>query len=276
MDVVLTHPDISQLYIALLHGDRQVDLAQVDTTTGIGTLCPGAGTPGLNVIFDDAGVTPVCTNAVLTGNILPFMPLGLFDNGSTADVWTLGVFDGATGQTGSIQQWSLHFRRQSCPPQPTGACCVGQTCTPGLTAAACTAQSGTYQGDGSTCTPNPCLPATGACCIHSSCTANMTATACTTAGGVFQGGGTTCTPIPCVSCAGDADCSGSVNFNDINYFVAALAGAQAGWEQFYASQNGGQLPPCPYLNNDVNQDTRVTFDDIPAFVDKLVAAAQCP
>ena len=37
----------------------------------------------------------------------------------------------------------------------TGACCQGTTCTID-TAANCTTAGGTYQGDGTTCTPNPC------------------------------------------------------------------------------------------------------------------------
>jgi hypothetical protein len=54
---------------------------------------------------------------------------------------------------------------------------------------------------------------------------------------------------------GDSDCSTFVDFNDINYFVAALAGGQAGWTTYYQDRHNQQYPPCQYLpSNDVNGD----------------------
>ncbi len=45
---------------------------------------------------------------------------------------------------------------ESAPGQgPTGACCQSLSCT-AVTAADCTSMVGLYQGDGTTCTPNPC------------------------------------------------------------------------------------------------------------------------
>lgn len=44
---------------------------------------------------------------------------------------------------------------------PEGACCVGTTCYPNQTAAECSALSGVYQGDNTTCVPNPCGGVTG-------------------------------------------------------------------------------------------------------------------
>lgn len=41
------------------------------------------------------------------------------------------------------------------PPQPTGACCLNGSCVV-TTHALCTAEGGTYQGDGTNCSPNPC------------------------------------------------------------------------------------------------------------------------
>jgi subtilisin-like proprotein convertase family protein len=43
-------------------------------------------------------------------------------------------------------------------PPPTGACCVGLTCMPDLTQSQCESQGGIWQGAGSDCFPNPCLP----------------------------------------------------------------------------------------------------------------------
>jgi hypothetical protein len=41
------------------------------------------------------------------------------------------------------------------PPTPTGACCIAGVCSI-LTEAACILAGGTYQGDGTPCSPNPC------------------------------------------------------------------------------------------------------------------------
>jgi FtsP/CotA-like multicopper oxidase with cupredoxin domain len=40
---------------------------------------------------------------------------------------------------------------------PTGACCYSDTCEV-MTSSACSSLSGTYRGDGTTCSPNPCPP----------------------------------------------------------------------------------------------------------------------
>jgi hypothetical protein len=120
-------------------------------------------------------------------------------------------------------------------------------------------------------------PQTGACCIHSSCTPDLTEADCVAQGGVFKGAGTPCAPTnPCSPCAGDANCDGLINFDDINPFVAALAGGSSGWASYYAGQHGGNPPPCPFLNNDANGNGVVNFDDINPFVSLLVSAPGCP
>ncbi len=59
---------------------------------------------------------------------------------------------------------------------------------------------------------------------------------------------------------GDMDCSGAVDFGDINPFVLALADP-AGYTQ--------QYPTCDLLNGDCNGDGRVDFGDINPFVELL-------
>ena len=81
---------------------------------------------------------------------------------------------------------------------PTGACCVGETCSI-TTEEHCGVISGVYQGDDTTCDPNPCV--TGACCKQSfggimSCE-QLTETECISDGGVFQGVGTLCETTHC-------------------------------------------------------------------------------
>ena len=50
--------------------------------------------------------------------------------------------------------------------RPTGACCTGETCSV-TGAASCAAGGGEYQGDGTDCNPDPCLPHESACLIIS-------------------------------------------------------------------------------------------------------------
>jgi hypothetical protein len=50
----------------------------------------------------------------------------------------------------------------------SGVCCIpGLTCTI-LDSSLCTGGGRVYKGDGTTCTPNPCVPPRGACCIRTS------------------------------------------------------------------------------------------------------------
>ncbi len=92
----------------------------------------------------------------------------------------------------------------------TGACCASDgTCSVTIESA-CT---GTYQGDGTTCDPNPCDPpaATGACCAADGSCSVTTEADCA---GTYQGDDTNCDPNPCdppaatgACCAADSSCS---------------------------------------------------------------------
>ncbi len=140
-----------------------------------------------------------------------------------------------------------------------GACCATNGSCTVTTQALCT---GTYQGDGTTCTPNPCPQPQGACCAaNGSCTITTQAL-CT---GTYQGNNTTCTPNPCpppAGCAGDVNCDGSITFADIDLFVQALGGESA-WTH-----------TCPWINADCNGDHNVTFADIDPFVGLI--GTTCP
>lgn len=82
-------------------------------------------------------------------------------------------------------------------PTVTGACCIDGDCSI-TTEVLCVAAGGTYQGDDTTCDPNPCpVPGTGACCVGSDCSI-QTEEDCNGMGGTYQGDGTTCSPNPCM------------------------------------------------------------------------------
>lgn len=97
-------------------------------------------------------------------------------------------------------------------PDPTGACCVGSSCSVG-TAAECANAGGTYQGDDTNCSGDPCYipPPTGACCVGSNCSVG-TEDECNSAGGNYLGDDTDCSGDPCYvpptgACCIGSDCS---------------------------------------------------------------------
>ncbi len=85
-------------------------------------------------------------------------------------------------------------------PDPTGACCYTNGSCVVHTQVDCTGSGGTYQGNNTTCSPNPCPQPQGACCLSAQrgCL-NMTLASCAGYGGVFGGVGTHCndSPAPC-------------------------------------------------------------------------------
>ena len=70
-------------------------------------------------------------------------------------------------------------------------------------------------------------------------------------------------------CFGDGNCDGTVNWHDIDYFVAALNDNYSAWYQRFASP-----PPCTMLNLDVNGDGHVNWRDIDPFVWRLNVPCQ--
>ena len=85
---------------------------------------------------------------------------------------------------------------QYTPQQISGGCCQGATCSV-ETPASCTTLGGVYQGDGSSCSPNPCVVAFGACCASNGTCSEDTQTTCEGGGGVFQGDASTCATVDC-------------------------------------------------------------------------------
>ena len=81
------------------------------------------------------------------------------------------------------------------PQTITGACCDGSTCTFGAPASC--VFPGIYQGDGTSCSPNPCVVVTGACCATNGTCSEADQTTCTGGGGAYQGDGTTCSTADC-------------------------------------------------------------------------------
>jgi spore coat protein A len=83
------------------------------------------------------------------------------------------------------------------PPATTGACCFSDGSCQILSQTNCTTQSGVYQGNGTTCTPNPCPQPTGACCFANGSCQILTQVNCAAQSGSYQGNDTVCMPNPC-------------------------------------------------------------------------------
>jgi spore coat protein A len=85
------------------------------------------------------------------------------------------------------------------PPAGSGACCLTNGDCVILSAANCAAQSGTYQGDATTCSPNPCPqpPALGACCFSNGTCVVTNPTDCAALGGFYEGDDTSCSSNLC-------------------------------------------------------------------------------
>ena len=89
-----------------------------------------------------------------------------------------------------------------------GACCFESgDCVIG-TESECTTDGGVFQGEGSSCDPNPC-PQLGACCLEEVCFV-LNEYRCFTLGGSYVGDGSRCDPLPCpvlgACCLLNGDC----------------------------------------------------------------------
>ena len=83
------------------------------------------------------------------------------------------------------------------PGGSTGACCFFDGTCSVLDPTTCSLQGGVYQGDGTSCTPNPCPQPTGACCLPNGTCIDTDSTSCASQGGTYQGDGVPCSPNPC-------------------------------------------------------------------------------
>lgn len=63
-------------------------------------------------------------------------------------------------------------------------------------------------------------------------------------------------------CQGDSNCDGIIDWQDIDFFVAAQNDDVASWEAMFLPDS----PDCPFENNDVNGDMYVDWMDIDPFV----------
>jgi spore coat protein A len=92
------------------------------------------------------------------------------------------------------------------PQTTSGACCApDDSCTIEAGQSVCLGLGAgySYEGNGTTCSPNPCFVPTGACCADDGSCQEATEADCTTAGvifadgGTYQGDGSSCSTVEC-------------------------------------------------------------------------------
>ncbi len=99
VSVIITHPNVSDLEISLVH------LGVTDTLV---YQVGGTGDNFSGTVLDDSAVTPIANGvAPFSGRYIPTRPLAQFNSLDAAGSWILRVFDRATGNTGTLSGWSL-------------------------------------------------------------------------------------------------------------------------------------------------------------------------
>ncbi|MCP3905825.1 MAG: hypothetical protein GY715_19545 [Planctomycetes bacterium] len=150
----------------------------------------------------------------------------------------IGCFNTFTSAT--ISDIVAHRNSRSCldigqpcgsPPEPTGACCISSSCAADTTVSDCDAAGGVFQGDGSTCSPNPCVSGSGGCCIECTCF-ETSPTNCASLGGTYAGNGSPCTTQFCAPCG--ACCFGDQSCNNVDTEQDCSAAGGA-WQGMFSS-----------------------------------------
>ena len=102
---------------------------------------------------------------------------------------------------------------------------------------------GEYQGDDTTCDPNPCPqpPATGACCFEDGSCQVLTADECSGAGGAYEGDDTSCNPNPCPQPPGTGACC----FEDGSCQVLTADECAAATGSYQGTDTVCEPNPCP-------------------------------
>ncbi len=95
------HPNVSDLEFVLMHeGITDTLIFQVG----------GAGQNFIGTVLNDSATTAIASGtAPFTGSFQPTRPLSQFNNANVNGDWTLGVYDAATGNTGTLHAWTLEL-----------------------------------------------------------------------------------------------------------------------------------------------------------------------
>jgi len=209
---------------------------------------------GVAMSEDSQGIQSTLTSTFVTANGLYYLAMSAYDydplNGSGLEIWNdtpwgeerppdgpgapgpLASWGGSSGGSGYyiIFITGATFAQEG-PPPPTGACCFANGSCQVKTATGCASLGGEFQGDGTSCDPNPCpQPPVGACCFSTGGCLELTQQKCTSSGGTYHGDGTGCWPNPCI----ELPPGWSDNFDGYaNGTVLFDIGGWSGWDHVY-------------------------------------------
>lgn len=83
------------------------------------------------------------------------------------------------------------------PAVVQGACCMPGGMCMTATPMDCSMMGGTYQGNNTPCSPDPCMVMTGACCLPTGQCLTASDSDCMMQGGTYQGNGSMCSMVSC-------------------------------------------------------------------------------
>jgi len=157
-------------------------------------------TPTATTVIQGQNGPYTWTNAALAADVqawlnTPASNFGWIVRGSESQIQSAMRFDSREHPTAvNRPQLTIIYT----PPASMGACCLSEGMCQLVSPAQCATLGGTYGGNGSTCSPNPCpAPLTGACCLPTGQCLDVTAHECDTQGGTYQGNGMGCGMVSC-------------------------------------------------------------------------------
>ena len=226
-------------------GDRNLYLSQLVV----------AGAPAIDRLVLDADSSGTISEAEI---------------GALSDNSSIDYFASSTIGASSFNGFDIAL---STVAPPVGACCLpGNVCSAGQSAAACSSASGTYKGDNSVCTPDPCTPPppTGACCLsNNTCSAGLTQALCQISGGTYKGDNSACTIGLCTPATG-ACCVNRVC--SVVAGIAACGGVYQG-DSTVCGQAGNPTTCCPAnFNQTGGVSVQDIFDFLSAWFSNNIAA----
>jgi subtilisin-like proprotein convertase family protein len=119
--ILITHTYVGDLWVTLTHVDTRTVVTIIDHP-GSAVYPPDGSTTGdfgcqyndIDATLNDevsALVEDQCrsTSPAISGSVRPNNPLRAFDGENLSGTWRLTVYDEATGDSGFLESWSLHF-----------------------------------------------------------------------------------------------------------------------------------------------------------------------
>jgi subtilisin-like proprotein convertase family protein len=153
VDLGILHTWVGDLVVIIEHNATSVTIVDQPGVPALGSFGCDQDNYAAVLVDDEGNGGPIedaCAPDLSSPpNYTPNNPLSAFDGMNAAGIWTITVTDSAGFDTGSLEQWSLHFGLPG--PSPcvaSGACCTSPTECAVTTPEDCT---GVYLGDNTSC-----------------------------------------------------------------------------------------------------------------------------